>query len=482
MEQQLLYVVLWCGFFTLVMGWLLRFSHRWMNPPCHNGRLPPGSMGLPIVGETFQFLKPSQSLDIADLYKLRLERYGPLFKTSLVGRPVVVSMDMKVNHFIFRHEEKLFQFWYPDSINSLFGKKSIAILSGSIHKYFRSITALHFSPNYLKEVFIIDMESVVTETLRKWATKCSIEVKESITNMMFDLIAKNLIGFEPASQRTKELRENFAKFFQGLISFPLYLPGTKFYGSMQGRKYIRKELKDLLKQRVSASERRHGDFLDILVEELQSENALVHENFMVDVLVGLIFASTASIPTMLTIGMKLLTDNPNVVEALREEHEAIVKERAETDSRITWEEFKSMKFTTQVINEIARLSSNGPGIFRKTMKDVQVNGYTIPAGWLVMISPTAVHLNPELFQDPLTFNPWRWQEANGSSLMRNFIPFGDGKRHCLGAEFSKLQIAVFLHTLVTKYRWKEIRGGGDMFRVSEVLFPQGYHIQISPRS
>jgi len=35
-------------------------------------------------------------------------------------------------------------------------------------------------------------------------------------------------------------------------------------------------------------------------------------------------------------------------------------------------------------------------------------GYTIPAGWMVMMSPMAVHLNPEFFEDPLDFNPWRW--------------------------------------------------------------------------
>ena len=42
-------------------------------------------------------------------------------------------------------------------------------------------------------------------------------------------------------------------------------------------------------------------------------------------------------------------------------------------------------------------------------------GYTIPAGWLVMISPMAVHLNPELFEDPLTFNPRRWQVGEKKS-------------------------------------------------------------------
>jgi hypothetical protein len=36
-------------------------------------------------------------------------------------------------------------------------------------------------------------------------------------------------------------------------------------------------------------------------------------------------------------------------------------------------------------------------------------GYTIPAGWGIMVCPPAVHLDPEIYEDPLAFNPWRWQ-------------------------------------------------------------------------
>ncbi|PUZ68962.1 hypothetical protein GQ55_2G070600 [Panicum hallii var. hallii] len=480
MELQVQDVVLY-GIFTLVLGWLLLLIYRWTNPAC-NGRLPPGSMGLPIVGETLQLLKSSPSLDIPDFYKLRLKsRYGHLFKTSLVGKPVVVSMDMEFNRFVFRNNDKLFQTWYPDAMTSIFGKKTISECYGSIHKYIRSLGAPLYAPKNLKEAFLSEMESIITESLRTWAANPTIEVKEAMTNMLFRIAIKKVIGFESDSPSTKELRKKFELFFQGVVSFPIYVPGTKFYQSMQARKYVQKVLKDLLKQRISTPQKRYGDFLDIVVEELQSEEALVDENFMVDLVCGLIFAGIALTPTTLTIGMKFLTDSPNVVEALTEEHDAILKKREVVNSRITWEEFKYMKFTNQVINEMLRVSSHGPGILRKTLKDVHVNGYTIPEGWLVLVSPMAAHLNPLIFEDPLTFNPWRWQGAHGSSLMKNFMPFGDGARHCIGADFTKLQIAMFLHALVTKYRWKEIKGG-QMFRISDLVLPQPYHIQLSPRS
>ena len=36
-------------------------------------------------------------------------------------------------------------------------------------------------------------------------------------------------------------------------------------------------------------------------------------------------------------------------------------------------------------------------------------GYTIPKGWALMVVPAALQLNPSTYEDPLTFNPWRWQ-------------------------------------------------------------------------
>ena len=119
-------------------------------------------------------------------------------------------------------------------------------------------------------------------------------------------------------------------------------------------------------------------------------------------------------------------------------------------------------------------------------------GYTIPFGWAIMLVNSALQLNPNIYKDPLAFNPWRWkvcdynlvrrnewsnqyycclfreiplttfffffffykwnQDLDPLVVSKNFVPFGRGIRQCAGAEYTKAFMATFLHVLVTKYR------------------------------
>jgi hypothetical protein len=106
-----------------------------------------------------------------------------VFKTSLVGQPVVVSLDAELNWFIFQQEGKLFRSWFPDTTNSIFGKESVNSFDGILHRYVRSLAARDFGLNNLKGAFLTEMADVVASSLQAWAAQPSIEVKEAISNV-----------------------------------------------------------------------------------------------------------------------------------------------------------------------------------------------------------------------------------------------------------------------------------------------------------
>ncbi|KAL6322222.1 hypothetical protein AAG906_005175 [Vitis piasezkii] len=409
----------------LISQWL----QKWLNPKC-NGRLPRGSMGLPIIGETIQFFSPHSFYGIPPFISKRMTKYGSVFKTSLVGNLVVVSGDSELNQYIFKEEGKSVYCSYTESALKIMGEQSLLAYHGVFHKYLKNLTLSMIGPESLKEVLLHEMDAVT----RKYLHSCS---SYASFDMVFEYFAKKLFGYEEAKL-----------FLMALYHFPKH-PGTAFHACL--KKIITKLC---------------HDFLDFLLEEAKSKDTILNEAIIVDLVFLLLFASYE-------------TTSSHYISH-EKEHEEILKNRKNEELGITWTEYKSMTFTHMVINETLRLGNIVPGIFRGVTKDIEMKGTTIPAGSTVMVCPSAVHLNPAKYNDPLAFDPWRWEGQELHAGSKNFVAFGGGSRLCAGAHFAKVQVAVFLHYLVTKYRWKKIRGG-EIIRKPGLVFPDGLHIQISAK-
>ncbi|RLM78930.1 hypothetical protein C2845_PM12G23120 [Panicum miliaceum] len=476
--ESLVCVAVWAVTFAMVMAFIM-WAYRWSHPKA-SGRLPPGSLGLPLLGETLQFFAPNPTCDVSPFVKERLNSYGNIFKTSIVGRSVVVSADPDLNYYVFQQEGKLFESWYPDTFTEIFGRDNVGSLHGFMYKYLKTLVLRLYGQENLRAVLLADTDGACRASLASWASHPSVELKDAISTMIFDLTAKKLISYEP-SKSSENLRKNFVAFIRGLISFPVDIPGTAYHECMQGRKNAMKVLKKMMRERMADAGRQSEDFFDVLIEELRREKPVMTEAIALDLMFVLLFASFETTALALTLGVKLLAENPRVLQALTEEHEAIVRNRKDRDAGLTWAEYKSMTFTSQVILEIVRLANIVPGIFRKALQDIEFKGYTIPAGWGVMVCPPAVHLNPEIYEDPLAFDPWRWQDkAEITGGMKQFMAFGGGLRFCVGTDLSKVLMATFIHCLVTKYSWRTIKGG-NIVRTPGLSFPDGFHVQLFPK-
>ncbi|KAG0498470.1 hypothetical protein HPP92_003161 [Vanilla planifolia] len=434
-------------------------------------------MGLPLLGETLDFFISSPSFDVHPFFEKRTNRYGRVLKTSLIGWPLVVSTDPEFNRLVFREEGRLFESCYPESFSKIFGQEDASELHGPRFKYLKGLFLnLLGSPN-LRLTLLQDVEKEALDCLSSWTTQTSIELKSELSSMIFNVIAKKLISFDP-TKANEDLKANFSAFSAGLISFPVNIPGTAYHRCLKGRKNVITMLKKLLAERKNSPREESRDYLDLLVEELGNGSTLLNEGMALDFMFALLYASSETPSPALALAVKFLTDHADVLEELQEEHESITRRRKEPNSGITWEEYKSMKFTHQVISETLRLANVAPVIFRKAMKDVPVNGYIIPEGWGVMMCPTAVHLSHDIYGDPLAFNPRRWKDdTTKDDCSKYFAAFGGGIRLCVGAEFTKVVMAVFLHSLVTKCRWQAVRGG-NILRTPGLGFQDGYHVRL----
>ncbi|KAF3434850.1 hypothetical protein FNV43_RR21937 [Rhamnella rubrinervis] len=467
---------------TYITHWIIK---HWSNPKCKNGVvLPPGSMGLPFIGETLSLIIPSYSLDLHPFIKTRIQRYGTIFRTSVAGRPVVVSADPEFNNYVVAQEGRLVEIYYMDTFSKIFKQEgddeTRTTSTGAVHRYIRGITLTHFGSEKLKQTLLPQMQESVDKTLTAWSTQPSVEVKYAASVMFLNFSAKKMFSYD-ADTSPVDLGGRYSRIINGLMSFPLNIPGTAYHTCLKDQEKVTNMLREVVKDRRNSPERNQSDLLGQMVNDMDKEEFL-SDDFIVHLVFGSLFASFESVSAVVALALHLLSHHPSALQELTAEHHEILsrKSRENPSSSLTWDEYKSMTFTLQVINETLRLGNVAPGLLRRALKDIEVQekGFTIPAGWTIMVANSALQLNPDNFENPTEFNPWRWKDLEQYVVAKNFKPFGGGTRQCAGAEYSRVFLCTFFHVLLTKYMWTKIKGG-PISRNPVLGFGKGIHIKFS---
>ncbi|GMN70183.1 hypothetical protein TIFTF001_039226 [Ficus carica] len=303
------------GVAGLVVMWISNWIRQWRNPKC-DGVLPPGSMGFPLIGETLPLIIPSYSLDLHPFIKKRLQRYGPIFRTSIVGRPAIISADPEFNNFLFQQEGKLVELYYLDTFSKIFAHEGESRTNefGAVHKYVRSIYLNYFGAERIKGKLLPQIEEVVNKTLREWSTQASVEIKHAASVLVLHYSAKQIISYD-AEKSPVSLSEMYTKIGKGFLSFPLNIPGTAYNQCLKDQKKTIAMLRDMLKERRASPETNRGDLLDQISRDMNKEKFL-SEDFIVHMIFGGFFATFESISTVLALALMLLAEHPAVLEEM----------------------------------------------------------------------------------------------------------------------------------------------------------------------
>ncbi|XP_037475171.1 cytochrome P450 85A1-like [Triticum dicoccoides] len=449
---------------SLLLRWNeVRYGRR------KEGRLPPGTMGWPLFGETTEFLKQGPSF-----MKHRSLRYGRLFRTHILGCPTVVCMDPELNRrMLLQGEAGGLVPGYPQSMLDILGRNNIAAVHGPLHRVMRGAMLGLVRPAALRTSLLPKIDAFMRDHLHGWAG--SVVDVQAKTKEMALLSALRQIAGITAGPLSDALKTELYTLVLGTISLPINLPGTSYYQGFQARKKLVSILEQMIAERRSSGDA-HDDMLDALLRSGDDgAREKISDEQIIDLLIALIYSGYETMSTTSMMAVKYLSEHPRALEELRREHLDIRKGKSPEEA-ISYDDFKSMAFTRAVIFETLRLATVVNGLLRRTTQDVEMNGYVIPKGWRIYVYTREINYDPFMYPDPMTFNPWRWLEKNMESHP-HFMLFGGGGRMCPGKEVGTVEITTFLHYFVTRYRWEE-EGKNTILKFPRVEAPNGLHIRV----
>ncbi|KAB0384691.1 hypothetical protein FD755_006608 [Muntiacus reevesi] len=429
----------------------LIFLFLW-NQRHAKGKLPPGPIPLPIVGNILQINTKNVSKSISKL----AEDYGPVFTLYFGMKPTVVLHGYEAVKQVLIDQGDKFSgrgsLPVADHINQGLG---IVFSNGEIWKQTR-----RFSLMVLRNMGM---------------GKRTIEHR----------IQEEALCLVEALKKTNELIVSFL--FQLYNAFPSllhYLPGshnTLFKNMTEQRKFILEKIKE---HQESLDLNNPQDFIDYFLIKMEKEKHNKQSEFTMDNLITTLWdVLTAGIETTsitLRYGLLLLLKHPEVTAKVQEEINRVVGR-----SRSPCMQDRScMPYTDAVIHEIQRyidlLPNNVP---HAAAQDIKFREYLIPKGTTILTSLTSVLHDGKEFPNPEQFDPGHFLDKSGNFKKSDyFMAFSAGKRVCVGEGLARMELFLLLVSILQHFTLKPLvdpknidttpllKGSGSIPHFYEVCF------------
>lgn len=160
----------------------------------------------------------------------------------------------------------------------------------------------------------------------------------------------------------------------------------------------------------------------ILRNRLIEKNKIIPTTEQLDEVMSHYFSFRLATPPI-SLGISLIANNVGNQKKL---NQALFNNEFDT--------MMNLPYLDNVVSEVLRLYPSAWGIPRYCKKGITIRDFKIPANSILIPSIYHTHRNPNVYDEPLKFNPERWDKKQGSAFSR--LEFAQGKRRCLGGKIA----------------------------------------------
>ena len=297
---------------------------------------------------------------------------------------------------------------------------------------------------------------------RKLGAGTSIDVATAMMGLTLNIISRTMFSSDSdhivavmergAGRYQARMRPNMMDF----LGLPAWLAGLgRIRVANRTLGEFDAEIDRLIKLRSSNPENGPKDLLDRLIEarDEQTGGGMTAQEVR-DHVITIFMAGHETTAMAMTWTWYLLSQHPAEEAKLHAELAAVLGGRAPNS-----EDLSKLTYTRMVIEESMRLYPPVHTIGREALADDTLAGWRVPKGSTVLIAPWVLHRHRKLWHDPGRFDPERFSAEQSAARARfTYLPFGGGRRICIGAAFATAEATILLAAVAQRYRLRLVPG------------------------
>lgn len=426
--------------------------------------VPPGPSGYPLVG-----IMPALQRDRFGLIVSNFERYGDIIHMRGGPRHLYqINHPDDIQQVLVRAADKFHKSPVLKRATGPILGEGLLTSEDDLHRQQRKLIQPAFHHQHIARYAAV-MVDYTARMLDDWEHAEQRDMHHEMMGLTMAIVAKTLFDADVSGQidsvghAISFAIEDATRSMTRLLRLPRWIPTPLNRKRQANAALIEQTVMGMIDERRRTGEDK-GDLLSMLLLAQDEDSGVGMSDKQVrDEAMTLFVAGHETTANALTWTLYLLAQHPEVAARLVTELDTVL------DGRLpTMNDLGNLPYTDQVIKEAIRLYPPAWIMTRIALEAVELSGYSIPAGSVILMSPYVMHHHPAYWQQPDRFMPERFAPGWDHDLPKFvYFPFGGGPRICIGNSFAVMEAVLVLATIIQ--RWQVALAPGQVAEIEPLI-------------
>ncbi len=402
------------------------------------------------------------------------DRYGPVIPLNMANQRVVLVTDPELFKYVLVTKADNY-IKYFDGLKPIFGKSMITN-DGALWQKIRMPQQPAFHPDVFAEYIPYFLQAIDAK-MKLWDDLAqsgeTVEMVEQTWTLAADMICKAL--FDRDMPFNPHVVFKYVKTYTDVMNHKEIRQkrqaGELFEGTEEDATKAIEAWQAVPPAVIAADPREHRErtLLTMIEAAVADPNIPEFDQAQaIDEIKQYLWAGTETTALTLAWALYEISRNPEIADRIRAESQAVFGDREPTAA-----DYSSLVYTRAVIQETMRIYPPIWGLIRVAAIDDTIGGKEIKAGDRIVLFAYGAHHNPKFWDDPEAFVPERWTDKTKKQVKYSYIPFGAGKRSCIGGAMSQVENTLALSILLRKFQPEYVGPMPAGIHATVTLTPKG---------